>query len=144
MANFKKEQNMKLTYRGTTYESDIPTVDVTEGEVGGKYRGQNWSYRYPRHIPVPGPPRNLKYRGVSLTKGETTTGSAVAIAQITEKFAPLQPQSVESSIGKNNIGPIHRANLCKILDRRKQAAREQGNEELLKQLEDESQYLVCC
>jgi len=135
---------MKLTYRGTTYESDIPTIDVTEGEVGGKYRGQSWSYRYPRHIPVPGPPRHLKYRGLSLTQGETTTGSALAIAQMTEKLAPIQRQPVESPSAKNNIGPIHRANLCRILDRRKQAARERGDEKLLKQLEDESQYLVCC
>ena len=135
---------MKLTYRGRSYESDIPTVDVTEGEVGGKYRGQNWSYRYPRHIPVPGPPRNLKYRGVPFTQGETTTGSAVAIAQITEKFTPIPPQPVKIPSTKNNIGPIHQANLCRILDRRKQAAREQGNEKLLQQLEDESQYLICC
>ena len=115
MANFKKEDNMKLTYRGTTYESDIPTIDVTEGEVGGRYRGQNWNYRYPRHISVPGPPRNFKYRGLSFSKGETITSSAVAIAQITETIAPIQPQAVESPSAKNNIGPVHQANLCRIL-----------------------------
>ena len=31
---------MKLTYRGTNYEHDIPTADMVESEVGGKYRGQ--------------------------------------------------------------------------------------------------------
>ncbi len=136
---------MKLTYRGTSYDSDIPKVDVTEGEIAGKYRGQNWKYRYPRHIPVPGPPQQLKYRGVSLIKGETNTASAMAINAITEQIsAQRRTESVESPTGKNNIGPTHRANLCRILDRRKQAAMERGDRVLLEQLENESQYLVCC
>ena len=136
---------MKLTYRGTSYESDIPKIDVTEGEVAGKYRGQSWKYHYPRHIPVPGPPRQLKYRGVSLIKGEITTASAMAINAITEQIsAQRRTESVEGPALKNNIGPTHRANLCRILDRRKQAAIERGDRVLLEQLENESQYLICC
>lgn len=136
---------MKLTYRGTSYESDIPKIDVTEGEIGGKYRGQSWKYHYPRHIPVPGPSQQLKYRGVPLMKGETTTASALAIDTITEQIgAKRRSESVEGPTGKNNIGPTHQANLCRILDRRKQAAMERGDRVLLEQLENESQYLVCC
>ena len=135
---------MKLKYRGINYESDIPAIDVTEREVGGKYRGQNWSYRYPRHIPVSGPPQNFKYRGVAFTKPETATVAAVAVKKIAEGVASQRsPQLAEGPAAKNNIGPIHRANLCRILDRRKEVAREQGNQELLEQLENESQYLVC-
>ncbi|MEG3976377.1 DUF4278 domain-containing protein, partial [Microcoleus sp. herbarium8] len=44
---------MQLTYRGANYEYDIPTVDTIQGQAAGKYRGQDWNYRYPRHIPVP-------------------------------------------------------------------------------------------
>ena len=56
---------MKLTYRGANYEYDIPTVDMIEGEVAGKYRGQNWNYRYPRHIPTP-----KQYGGPNYTKSK--------------------------------------------------------------------------
>ncbi|TAE54486.1 MAG: DUF4278 domain-containing protein [Oscillatoriales cyanobacterium] len=52
---------MKLTYRGANYEYDIPTVDMIEGEVAGKYRGQDWNYRYPRHLAVP-----KKYGGINI------------------------------------------------------------------------------
>ena len=135
---------MKLTYRGISYESDIPAIDVTEGEVGGKYRGQNWSYNYPRHIPVPGPAQNFTYRGVAFTKPETTTVAAVAVEKIAESVAlKRSPQLTEGWAVKNNIGPIHQANLCRILDRRKKTARRQGNQQLLQQLENESQYLIC-
>ncbi len=134
---------MKLTYRGTSYESDIPNIDVTEGEIGGKYRGQNWKYNYPRHIPISGPPQHLKYRGVAFTKPEINTAPALAIDSMTEKIGRRQPKFAESPTTKKNIGPIHQAKLCRILDRRKQAARLQGDRQLLEQLENESQYLVC-
>ena len=58
---------MKLTYRGANYEYDIPTVDMMEDDVGGKYRGQNWNYRYPRHIPVSRQVGARKYRSTQHT-----------------------------------------------------------------------------
>ncbi len=33
---------MKLSYRGVSYEIEPSTLEVTEGEVGGLYRGQAW------------------------------------------------------------------------------------------------------
>ncbi|PLZ30745.1 hypothetical protein CBP27_22845, partial [Fischerella thermalis WC542] len=46
---------MKLTYRGVDYESNPLAVEMTPGEMGGKYRGQQWRRHYPRHIPIPQP-----------------------------------------------------------------------------------------
>lgn len=56
---------MKLSYRGVSYETEPSTLEVTEGEVGGLYRGQAWRV----HRPTPSRRRytafiDLIYRGV--------------------------------------------------------------------------------
>ncbi|MGK7915449.1 MAG: DUF4278 domain-containing protein [Prochloraceae cyanobacterium] len=56
---------MKLSYRGVSYENSQSILEVTEGEIGGKWRGQNWKYRYPRHIPQLQPKLYRQYRGVA-------------------------------------------------------------------------------
>ena len=123
---------MKLTYRGANYEYDIPTVDMIEGEVAGKYRGQNWNYRYPRHIPHP-----KKYGGTNYTrKGDSQAGDRDVAAASAPAAAKSYPTVVE-------VAQVHRANICNILDRRKQAAQANGDERLLRLLEIESRQMVC-
>jgi len=134
---------MKLTYRGTNYEQEIPTVDMIESEVGGKYRGQAWNYRYPRHIPVPQQAYDLKYRGVEY-KSTGTVKTEATIAQPT--VGPrrvLAPVSGKPCVLVPEIAKVHRANLCNILDRRVQAAKARGDERLLRLLENEAQQMVC-
>ncbi|MEO6861106.1 MAG: DUF4278 domain-containing protein [Microcoleus sp.] len=123
---------MKLTYRGANYECDIPTVDMIEGEVAGKYRGQNWNYRYPRHVPVP-----KKYGGLnSTTKRDFQAPQDVA--------AVCTPYSaVQSSLTAADVAQVHRAHICNILDRRKQVAAAKGDERLLRLLEREWQQMAC-
>ncbi|HSF76311.1 MAG TPA: DUF4278 domain-containing protein, partial [Microcoleus sp.] len=122
---------MKLTYRGSNYEYDIPTVDMIEGEVAGKYRGQNWNYRYPRHIPHP-----KKYGGTNHTKKrDAQTGDRDVAAASASATVEYYPTVVE-------VAQVHRANLCNILDRRKQAAKANGDERLLRLLEIESRQMV--
>ena len=41
---------MKFSYRGIAYEKKLPVIEMETGDYGGKYRGQSWHYRYPRHI----------------------------------------------------------------------------------------------
>jgi hypothetical protein len=127
---------MKLTYRGANYEYDIPTVDMEEGDVAGKYRGQNWNYRYPRHMKVPKHVQDLQYRGVlecdrkslkidrDVTPRLDSAGAAVA-------------QKVEE------VATVHRVNICNILDRRKQVARAKGDVKLMCLLELESKEMAC-
>ncbi|MEP6519041.1 DUF4278 domain-containing protein [Microcoleus vaginatus] len=121
---------MKLTYRGSNYEYDIPTVDMIEGEVAGKYRGQNWNYRYPRHIPNP-----KKYGGPNYTKKRDAQAGDVAAARASAGV-DYYPTVVE-------VAQVHQANICNILDRRKEAAKAKGDETLLRLLEIESRQMVC-
>ncbi|MEG4250505.1 DUF4278 domain-containing protein [Microcoleus sp. AT3-A2] len=123
---------MKLTYRGSNYEYDIPTVDMVEGEVAGKYRGQNWNYRYPRHIPNP-----RKYGGPNYTKKRDAQAGDRDVA------AANAPGAVKSYPTVMEVAQVHRANLCNILDRRKEAAKAKGDETLLRLLEIESRQMVC-
>ncbi|MEG3932915.1 MULTISPECIES: DUF4278 domain-containing protein [unclassified Microcoleus] len=123
---------MKLTYRGSNYEYDIPTVDMVEGEVAGKYRGQNWNYRYPRHIPNP-----KKYGGPHYTKKRDAQAGDGNVA------AANAPGAVKSYPTVMEVAQVHRANLCNILDRRKEAAKAKGDETLLRLLEIESRHMVC-
>ena len=123
---------MQLTYRGANYEYDIPTVDMVEGEVAGKYRGQNWNYRYPRHIPVP-----KKYGGTNHTaKRDFQAGSR-------DSAAASAPAAVKSSPTFAEVAQVHRVHICNILDRRKQVARAKGDVKLMTLLEIEWQQMAC-
>ncbi|MEG4574018.1 DUF4278 domain-containing protein [Microcoleus sp. N3A4] len=123
---------MKLTYRGVNYEYDIPTVDMIEGEVAGKYRGQNWNYRYPRHIPVSQKSGGTNYT----TKRDSQAGDRDTAAASTAAAVESYPTVVE-------VAQVHRANICNILDRRTQAAKANGDERLLRLLEIEWRQMVC-
>jgi len=130
---------MKLSYRGANYEYDIPTVDMKEGEVAGKYRGQNWNYRYPRHIPVPQHPHDLQYPSVHYSKDRQSPKidrdviGTVDSARVT----------VISSAKVQEVATVHRLNICNILDRRKQVARAKGDVKLMCLLEIESKQMAC-
>jgi hypothetical protein len=39
---------MKLSYRGVNYEAEPTTLEVTEGEIGGMYRGHAWKTHHPK------------------------------------------------------------------------------------------------
>ena len=116
---------MQLTYRGANYEYDIPTVDMVEGEIAGKYRGQNWNYRYPRHIPVP-----KKYGGTN----HSVKRDAAAVSA---------PAAVESAPIFAEVAQVHRVHICRILDRRQQVAKAKGDDRLLRLLEIEWKQMAC-
>lgn len=121
---------MKLTYRGANYEYDIPTVDMEEGGVAGKYRGQNWNYHYPRHMKVPQHVRDLQYRG-------RLNSDRVSMKLDTIEETVTSAQKVE------DVATIHQMNICNILDRRKQVARAKGDVKLMSLLEIEWRQMAC-
>lgn len=55
---------MKFFYRGASYESKPSSLEITEGEIGGMYRGQQWkTHNYKQNRPRYTIPHNLTYRG---------------------------------------------------------------------------------
>ncbi|MCS7032026.1 MAG: DUF4278 domain-containing protein [Gloeomargarita sp. SKYG116] len=56
---------MQYHFHGATYDHDPSVVPVSEGAVGGKYRGATWK-THVVHAPLPQrQPRQLRYRGVA-------------------------------------------------------------------------------
>jgi hypothetical protein len=134
---------MKFTYRGANYDYDIPTVDMTEGAVAGKYRGQNWNYRYPRHIRVPQQPQDLLYRGVHYSNDRQSPKIDEDVAVRVDTATAIAIAAVTASQNREEVAQVHRSHICNILDRRKQVAAAKGDESLLRLLEKESKQMAC-
>jgi hypothetical protein len=56
---------MKLSYRGVSYEDQPSTLEVSEGEIGGKYRGQTWKIHRPKQSLRRSASKELIYRGIT-------------------------------------------------------------------------------
>jgi hypothetical protein len=131
---------MKLTYRTISYELNQPPIDMVESELGGKYRGNAWQVHYPRHIPVPVANSHLKYRGVAYCSEDVRSVESNGIMNVSPE---IQPQTPKREPTPENIMAVHTTNICRILERRRQAAQARGDERLLKLLELEARQLVC-
>ncbi|AFY83523.1 DUF4278 domain-containing protein [Oscillatoria acuminata] len=133
---------MKLTYRGIGYDSEPQSFNLMEGEIGGKYRGNDWQVRYPRHIPVPATLNELTYRGARYNSGEAVTTPVAEVTAKTRQVRPLMDTQPGDKV-MEEVAKLHRNNICRSLERRMQAARMLGNENLIEQLKMESQQLTC-
>lgn len=60
---------MELHFHGGTYEDKHTELEVTEGQVGGRYRGTPWKmHRLLKRQQLRHDHSELKYRGVPYTK----------------------------------------------------------------------------
>lgn len=132
---------MELTYRGHSYEKNFPHIEIIPGEVGGKYRGNEWTYQYPRHIAMPPATTQLKYRGISYNPGQAV--EQVSCHQQSEKSPNKAELVIKNSKTDPKVNQIHQANICRNLDRRWLIAQAQGNEDLMRLLEKEFQQVAC-
>ncbi|MFQ4142816.1 DUF4278 domain-containing protein [Chlorogloeopsis sp. ULAP02] len=132
---------MKLTYRGVDYEHNPLTVELTPEEIGGKYRGATWERRYPRHIPVPQPVAELKYRGVPYHIGDPLDVEAMMhrkqrTGSKTEATVTKRKKLTE------DLARTHLVHIQRNLEHRLQVAKEQGNQHLIQLLEEEAKQLA--
>ncbi|MEP0868911.1 DUF4278 domain-containing protein [Trichocoleus desertorum AS-A10] len=135
---------MRLSYRGAQYESELPTFQMLEGDVVGKYRGQNLrlQYPYPKHIPVPQTPLDLKYRGVSYSTHRPMQVEDLIASQSATAASQVKPvQNVRQRVLKE-VEETHRTNIYRSLERRLQVAKNLGDQRLIGMLESELQQIV--
>lgn len=134
---------MKLSYRGINYEKELPILEMNDGEIGGKYRGQNWRERYPRHIPQLQPKLYRQYRGVAYSTRPIAKAGEVFIPQwyASEDSCSVSMQK-PAKIVANQISKTHLENIRQNLERRLQVAKANGDENLIDLLEKEFQQLV--
>jgi Domain of unknown function (DUF4278) len=128
----QKAKFMKLSYRGDIYEYNPVAIDMVEGEIGGKYRGQSWTVRYPRHIPVPQPVLDLKYRGVAYRTGTDTVAK------------PVMPDGAIATTPAvcDSLSETHLASIRRRLEHRLRVAKDHNNESLIQMLEAECRQFV--
>jgi Domain of unknown function (DUF4278) len=134
---------MKLSYRGVNYEKEQPTLEMNEGEIGGKYRGRDWHYRYPRHIPQLEPKYYRQYRGVAYSTIPIPAEGEIIAPQWNETgvycSVPVQkPEAVVTS----ELSKTHLDNIRRNLERRLLVAKANGNESLIELLEKEFRQLA--
>lgn len=142
---------MKLTYRGVSYEPNSPHPEMIESEVVGQYRGNSWKQRYPRHIPVPQPAIDLKYRGVSYSSGHPLDVEACLLRRqyaATVSQPALAKNQVKSIVVSDRqqqltqLNQTHTTNIRQRLQHRLQVAKANGDQKLIEMLEAEAKQLI--
>ncbi|TVQ42753.1 MAG: DUF4278 domain-containing protein [Gloeocapsa sp. DLM2.Bin57] len=132
----------QLSYRGISYDYENANIEFDQGEIGGKYRGKDWKYRYPKHIVHLKPKIYRQYRGVAYS----TCPTPLQESQVNphthnpaqDNRCSVQPQK---QLQKQTSAQIHWENMRKNLERRLQAAQARGDVELVTMLEKESREL---
>jgi hypothetical protein len=134
-----------LQYRGQGYDVEPIPVEMVKSNIVGKYRGQSYTFAYPKHIPVPQIVSNLKYRGVAYQNNEA---GAIASIPPTEFWRSVTAPTVRTSsitmrqVRKAEVSRIHRENIQRRLQHRLEVARSKGDERLIHQLEQEMRQFV--
>lgn len=129
---------MKRCYRGVPYDNATSPLEVTEGEIGGLYRGGAWRFHYPRHIRVPFPVHDVKYRGVAYRTGHSAIPTVVAHSATAvphRTWPTLHKQERQKEL--DEATKTHLANIRKNLERRLAVAKAKGDEELVRLLKQE-------
>lgn len=143
---------MKLSYRGVRYDSVSTPIDMVESEGTGHYRGNNFHFTYPRHIPVPQPVVELKYRGVAYQTNASGKAEFIspairaAKAAVRDVFRPSGIDQARSAIRTrqailSEVANIHRQNIERSLQHRIEVARARGDQNLVSVLEREMQQI---
>jgi hypothetical protein len=133
---------MKLCYRGIEYDHNPLALEVRESELTGSYRGRSLKFSYVGHMPVPQPVASYTYRGVSYRTN--AQGQVVAPTAASERQPVFQAKRAAVGTGlkarrhlMQDAAEAHRTNIQQSIQHRIEVARAQGNDHLLRQLEDE-------
>jgi hypothetical protein len=134
---------MNLCYRGIQHNSHPLSLEVSESELTGKYRSQNYHLRYPRHVPKLEPKSNLCYRGVMYQHCPEIQTEVKIKAQLAAiaRSCPSSPRP-NAPKAKNPFSDVHFHNIRHDLERRIQVAQNRGDDSLVSLLQQESEQLA--
>jgi hypothetical protein len=137
---------MKLCYRGVQYDYTPPVLEVTESEVMGRYRGRPLRFAYVKHIPFPQPEADLGFRGATYHTnryGQVEPATQAPEAPHGSKFMPVfDAMAAARRQLLEEAAHSHQANIRRSLERRLEVAQAQGNDALVRQLQDEMHQLA--
>ncbi|ANV85459.1 hypothetical protein AWQ21_00700 [Picosynechococcus sp. PCC 7003] len=134
---------MKLTYRGVSYDSLPATLEVTEGDILGRYRGQVVR----RHCVTQTVDRPdvesvlLHYRGGTYAIQQPVVKATAQQQQEAAAAAcPVRVPQLSKLMGQD-ARRVHLENMRRSLERRIRTAQAQGDEQLITLLQQESHAL---
>lgn len=139
---------MRLTYRGVDYDHNPPSLEMSESEITGCYRGRSYQFSYVRHVPFPQPVAELTYRGVAYktnAKGQAEAVLSQPVGNRKDGVVGLHPVRTMAEARRQLLkeaASAHRSNIQRSLEHRITVARNQGNEPLVRQLEEEMHHLA--
>lgn len=113
---------MRLSHRAINYERTLSTLEVTEKEIRSNYRGETREFRYLRHIPEALPLVNRQYSDVA----------------VPSQTLPTKKKSEDLE----ELMYSHLRNIQRSLEHRLQVAKANGNSQLIRMLEAESQQFA--
>ena len=134
---------MKFNDRGISYKSDSPNLELTQCEIGDKYRGTNCRQKYPRHIRATLPRIALKNGEVDCCTGAPEEVEAMLQKEAktaTSNEAALTESSRQQVLEK--LHNVHLNNIRRNLEHRLQVAREKGDLDLIRLLEAEEEQIA--
>ena len=129
---------MKLTYRGIAYEQNQVGLEMTEGDIIGKYRGQTvHNHLLTQELKRPDVESVLlHYRGAEYAVNHAMIPSAAkkqSIAQAPAASCPIKLPQL-SKLMSQDVRQVHIENMRQSLERRIQSAQARGDERLVRLL----------
>jgi hypothetical protein len=137
-----KRLDMKLTYRGVSYDRVPTNLEVTEGDILGKYRGQVVR----RHCLLQEVSRPevesvlLHYRGSEYAAVMPKFTPSEQLHQAPAASCPVRLPQL-SKLMDGDVRQVHVENMRRNLEMRIQAAQAKGDEHLVSLLQQESNKL---
>lgn len=134
---------MKFSDRNISYESHPPDLELTQFEVGNKFRGTSSRQKYPRHIRAI-EPKDLKYR-----EADYCTGAPEDVEGSLLKATSTAPENNQAALTKSSrqlvleeLHDTHLSNIRRNLEHRLQVAREKGDQNLIRILQAEFEQMA--
>ncbi|MGB3652359.1 MAG: DUF4278 domain-containing protein [Rivularia sp. (in: cyanobacteria)] len=132
---------MKLIYRGIKYEYAPVAVEVTTEGVCGKYRGAEWKCHHSEYTSLSNA-AELKYRGATYYSGNPEKVEELKQRKkLNSIFAASKNLFASNQPHNDELAKIHLANLQRNLQRRLEVAKQKGDENLIRILEEEANQL---
>lgn len=146
---------MKYSYRGVEYNHISPSLEVTETEIIGHYRGTPSRRRHYATTHLHQPTHRLKYRGVEYGSGVSTEMPREQVQTTTPKIPDVVPHSIAvgSSMGYSRpsgrlgirdvseLEKVHNTFIRQTLEHRLAVAKRKGDQGLIQMLEQEQHQL---
>ncbi|MEM9004034.1 MAG: DUF4278 domain-containing protein [Cyanobacteria bacterium P01_F01_bin.86] len=137
---------MKLCYRGVEYDYTPPTLEVSESEALGRYRGRSLRFSYVKHVPFPQPKADLSFRGAAYHADNYGQVKPVATTQESPQRSKFMPVFDSMAAARRQLlqesASIHQESIRRSLQHRIEVAQAQGDAVLVQQLEDEMHQLA--